>query len=242
MLWLADHGLVPEKIDSPNEGLIFILYQTNAGRVMNKFVSTCLIIAALTACQQTSDQPAAKPDPKDAPLAGAAIGGPFTLTDQDGKKRSFDEFSGKYRIVYFGYTMCPDICTPDMAHLAKGLSQFEKANPALAGKVQPIFITVDPKRDTPAVLKQFVSAFHPRLIGLTGTEAEIAAAAKSFAVYYQKVDGSNPQAYLMSHSQTPYLMDTDGKPLEILPADQPNTDANEGKPELVADILSKWVR
>jgi protein SCO1 len=222
--------------------LIFSLYQTNAGRVMNKFVSTCLIIAALSACQQASNQPVAKADPKDAPLAGADIGAPFTLTDQDGKKRSSSEFAGKYQIVYFGYTNCPDICTPDMAHLAKGLEQFEKANPALAGQVQPIFITVDPTRDTPAVLKQFTAAFHPRLIGLTGTEAEIAAAADAFAVYYQKVDGSNPQAYLMSHSQTPYLMDPNGKPLEILPADQPNTEANEGKPELVAAVLTKWVR
>jgi protein SCO1 len=218
--------------------LILRPYQTIAGRVMNKFVTSCLIALSLTACQPALQQP----DLKDAPLAGARIGGPFTLTDQDGKKRSFDEFKGKFRIVYFGYTMCPDICTPDMQHLMAGLTEFEKAHPALAGKVQPIFITVDPARDTAAVLKQFVGAFHPRLIGLNGTEEEIAAAAKSFAVYYQKVDGSAPDAYLMSHSQTPYLMDADGKPLAILPADQPNTGANEGTPEMVAAELAKWVR
>jgi protein SCO1 len=208
---------------------------------MNKFVSTCLIIFALSACQQEAVRPA-QPDFKDAPLAGAAIGAPFTLMDQDGKKRTFDEFKGKYRIVYFGYTMCPDICTPDMQHLMAGLTQFEKANPKLEGKVQPIFISVDPARDTAPVLKQFVNAFHPRLIGLNGTEAEIAAVAKSFAVYYQKVDGTAPDAYLMSHAQLPYLMDPDGKPLEILPVDKPNTDANEGKPEMVAAIVEKWVR
>ncbi len=205
---------------------------------MNKFISSCLIIFGLAACQQTPSQP----DFKDAPLYGAAIGGPFVLTDQNGGKRSDDEFRGKFRIVYFGYTMCPDICGPDMQHLMAGLNQFEAAHPDLAGKVQPLFITVDPARDTPAVLKEFVTAFHPRLIGLTGSEADIAAAAKAYAVYFQKVDGSAPDAYLMSHSQTPYLMDPDGKPLAILPADTPNTEANEGEPKLVAAELAKWVR
>lgn len=205
---------------------------------MNKFVTICIAALALSACSPAPVQPALK----DAPLAGARIGGPFTLTDQDSHTRSSDEFKGKFRIVYFGYTMCPDICTPDMQQLMAGLTQFEKAHPALAKKVQPIFITVDPARDTPEKLNQFVSAFHPRLIGLTGSEADIAAAAKSFAVVYEKVDGTTPQAYLMSHTQMPYLMGPDGEPLAVLPADRPNTDGNEGKPELVAEELAKWVR
>jgi protein SCO1 len=217
------------------------LYQTKAGGVMNKFVTSCIAVLALSACQPASEQPA-QPDLKDAPLAGARIGGPFALTDQDGKKRTFDEFKGKFRLVYFGYTMCPDICTPDMQQLMAGLTQFEKAHPKLADKVQPIFITVDPARDTPDKLKQFVSAFHPKLIGMTGSEAEIAAAAKSFAVVYQKVDGATPGSYLMSHTQMPYLMGPDGKPLTVLPADRPNTDGNEGEPKLVAEELAKWVR
>ena len=123
-----------------------------------------------------------------------------------------------------------------------GLSQFEKANPKLAGKVQPLFITVDPQRDTPSVLKQFVTAFHPRLIGLTGSEDQIAATAKSFAIFYEKMEGSSPDAYLMSHSQTPFLMGPDGKPLALMPADTPNTDVNEGDPKLVVAELAKWVR
>lgn len=209
---------------------------------MNKFVIICLTALTLSACNPAPKAADIQPDLEDAPLVGARIGGPFTLTDQDGKKRSYDEFKGKYRIIYFGYTMCPDICTPDMQHLMAGLVQFEKAHPGLAGKVQPLFITVDPARDTPAKLKQFVNAFHPRLIGLTGSEAEIAAAAKSFAIAYAKVDGTAPDAYLMSHSQTPYLMDPEGKPLALLPADRPNTEENEGKPELVAEELAKWVR
>lgn len=178
----------------------------------------------------------------EAPLAGATIGGDFLLTDQNGQKRSFKEFDGKYRIVYFGYTYCPDICTPDMQNLMAGLKAFETKNPELAAKIQPIFITVDPARDTSAVLKQFVSAFHPRAIGLTGSDADIAEAAQKFAIYASRIDGSAPEDYLISHSQTPYLMGPKGEPLAIMPADVPNTDANEGAPDLVDAELAKWVR
>jgi protein SCO1/2 len=192
----------------------------------------------ISACGSAPSQPPLS----DAPLAGATIGGDFLLTDQDGKKRSFKEFDGAYRIVYFGYTNCPDICTPDMQNLMAGLKAYEKSHPELGNKIQPIFITVDPTRDTKAVLKQFVSAFHPRAIGLTGTEAEIAATAKQFAIYSSRVEGSSPENYLMSHSQTPYLMGPNGEPLAIMPADVPNTDANEGAPDLVEAELAKWVR
>jgi protein SCO1 len=207
---------------------------------MNKNVTTCLAVLTLGlfACNSGPAQPPLSA----APLAGAAIGGQFTLIDQLGKERSYAEFDGKFRLVYFGYTNCPDICTPDMQHLMAGLKAYETANPKLAEKVQPIFITVDPKRDTPAVLKQFVSAFHPRLIGLTGDEKAIADAAKSFAIYAQRVEGSSAENYLMSHSQTPYLMGPDGKPLALLPADRPDSEANEGDPKLVAQELAKWVR
>jgi protein SCO1 len=210
-----------------------------SGAAMNKNVSISIAaILMLSACNSAPSQPPLS----EAPLAGAAIGGDFILTDQDGKKRSYAEFDGQYRIVYFGYTNCPDICTPDVQNLMAGLKAFEKSTPDLAKKIQPMFITVDPKRDTPSVLKQFTNAFHPRLIGLTGTEAEIADAAKKFAVYYARVEGSQPDAYLMSHSQQPYLLGPDGKPLAILPADQPKTDVNEGAPDLVTADLVKWVR
>jgi len=206
---------------------------------MNKtslFAASALLL--LSAC---GSGPAQLPL-SDAPLAGATIGGDFLLTDQDGQKRSFKEFDGKYRIVYFGYTYCPDICTPDMQNLMAGLKAFETKNPELAAKIQPIFITVDPARDTSAVLKQFVSAFHPRAIGLTGSDADIAEAAKKFAIYASRVDGSAPENYLISHSQTPYLMGPKGEPLAIMPADVPNTDVNEGAPDLVEAELAKWVR
>lgn len=205
---------------------------------MNKNVTFLIAALALAACSPSGDQPPLS----QAPLAGAAIGAPFTLTDQDGNPRSYNDFDGKYRLVYFGYTNCPDICTPDMQHLMTGLAQFEKAHPDLAGKVQPLFITIDPQRDTPAVLKQFVTAFHPRLIGLTGSDDQIAAVAKSFAIFYEKQKGSAPDSYLMGHTQLPLLMAPDGKPIAPLPADMPKTEANEGEAKLVAAELGKWVR
>jgi protein SCO1/2 len=144
--------------------------------------------------------------------------------------------------VYFGYTNCPDICTPDMQNLMAGLKAYEIKNATVGAKIHPIFFTVDPSRDTSAVLKQFVSAFHPRAIGLTGSDSEIAKVTKKFAIYSGRVEGSSPENYLMSHSQTPYLMRPTGEPLALMPADVPNTDANEGAPDLVEAELSKWVR
>ena len=204
-----------------------------SGAAMNKNI--LLAVAAILTLSSCNNAPSQAPL-SSAPLAGAAIGGDFSLTDQDGRKRSNAEFDGQYRIIYFGYTNCPDICTPDVQNLMAGLKAFEKTSPALEKKIQPIFITVDPERDTPAVLKQFTAAFHPRLIGLTGTSAEIAATAKKFAVYYDRIEGSTPDAYLMSHSQTPFLMGPDGKPIAILPV------ANEGAASLVTAELAKWVR
>jgi protein SCO1 len=209
-----------------------------SGRVMNKRAYLLALVLLLSAC---SSEPK-KPPLSTAPLAGATIGGDFTLTDQNGKPRRYADFNGKFRMVYFGYTSCPDVCRPDMQNLMAGLKAYEKAEPTLAAKIQPLFITIDPARDTPAVLAQFVRAFHPRLLGLTGTEAQIAATAKKFAVFYDRVPGSDPSNYVMSHSEVPYLMAPDGSPLAILPFDNAKTDANEAAPDLVAAELALWVR
>ncbi|APZ99909.1 SCO family protein [Sphingopyxis sp. QXT-31] len=176
------------------------------------------------------------------PLEGAKIGGPFTLTDQDGKTVRDTDFAGKYRLVYFGYSFCPDICPVDVQKLMRGLAAFEKSDAARGAKVQPIFITVDPARDTPAALKPFVARYHPRLLGLTGTPEQIAEVAKAFVVTYHKVDGSAPDRYLMAHSQLAFLMDPAGKPLVLLPLDDPSTDIDEGAPDKVAADLQKWVK
>lgn len=176
-------------------------------------------------------------------LDGARIGGPFTLVDQDGKTVHWDDFKGKYRLVYFGYTYCPDVCPLDLNKIMAGFRQLEKSDPAKAAKLQPIFISVDPKRDTPAAMKTYVAAFHPRLIGLTGPVEEIEKVKKAFVVVASKEgDPKADKDYLVSHTRTPYLFDPEGKPIALVPVDDPATGEDEGKPEAVHDFLAKWVK
>lgn len=169
-----------------------------------------------------------------APLEGASLGGEFTLTGKDGKAVRYGDFAGKYRVVYFGYTFCPDVCPLDVQHLMQGYHAFAKASPDLAAKVVPIFITIDPERDTPENVGKFAANFGSELIGLTGTPEQIAKVAKSFAVYYQKREGSSSDAYLMDHSRAAYLMGPDGQPIALLPAEKDGP--------AVAAELAKWVR
>lgn len=210
-----------------------------AGYAMNKALISIAILSLLplTACGGASESGNKDRRP---PLEGARIGGPFTLTGQDGKV-SYSDFDGKYRLIYFGYTYCPDVCPLDLQRLMQGYRLLEKAHPALAAKVQPIFITIDPERDTQQVVKNYVGNFHPKLIGLTGTPDEIAKVAKEFAVYYAKDERAGTSEYLMDHLRAPYLMGPDGKPLAILPTDQPGTDEDEGSPERVLAELERWV-
>jgi protein SCO1 len=194
--------------------------------------------ASLTACQPAAPSATAVTEP---PLAGARIGGTFALTDQTGRRVTDTDFAGRYRIVYFGYSFCPDVCPVDLNRLMLGLSAFERSHPALGARIQPMFITIDPARDTPAVLRVFAAQFHPRLLALRGTAAETAAVAQKYLVQYQRQDGVTPGSYLMAHSQLAYLMDPDGKPLALLPIDDPRTDPDEGAPALVAADLARWV-
>lgn len=172
--------------------------------------------------------------PARAPLDGVTLGGPFTLVDQDGHPRSDRDFAGRYRIMYFGYTFCPDVCPTDMQTVGAGLRLFEKKDPKRGAKVVPIFVTVDPKRDTPAVLKAFVSAFHPRMVGLTGTPQQIAAVAKAYGIYFDAEKPNAEGGYLVAHSRQAYLMDPAGKPIALLPQDK--------APQDVATELDTWVR
>ncbi len=186
-----------------------------------------LALMSLAACGQPAQ-------PAQPPLAGAKLGGPFTLTDQDGRTVKDSAFAGKYRMVYFGYTYCPDVCPTGVQRLTQGYRLLEKADPAAAAKLQPIFISVDPERDTPAALKQFVGNFHPKLIGLTGTPEQIAAVAKSYAVYYSKAGKPGQRDYLMDHSDVTYLMGPDGAPIALVPQDQP--------PQAIEAVLAQWVK
>jgi protein SCO1/2 len=138
----------------------------------------------------------------------AAIGGPFSLIDQDGMRVTEKTYAGKYLLIYFGYTYCPDVCPSSLYAMTEALDILgDKAE-----RVQPILITVDPERDTPEILKQYVTNFHPSLVGLTGSPVEVTAAAKAYRVYFAKTagDDGDPKNYLMDHSAFIFLTVPDG--------------------------------
>ena len=134
------------------------------------------------------------------------IGGPFTLTDQDGRRVTDKDFAGRFMLIYFGYTFCPDICPTELNTISLAVQQL-----GTRVRLVPVFVTIDPERDTPEALKAYLAAFGPDIVGLTGSDADIAAVAKGYRVYYKKADGSDPENYAMDHTSLLYLMGPDGK-------------------------------
>lgn len=190
----------------------------------------CAVSLTLSACSGAgSDAPREEP-----PLAGASIGGEFELVNSDGETVRWADFDGKYRIVYFGFTFCPDICPTDMSQIARGLEKLGESDPERLAKIQPIFISIDPERDTPEIVGEFASAFSDDIIGLTGTPEQVQAAADTFAVYYERGETLDNGQYLMNHSNITYLFGPAGEPLATLPTDK-GADA-------VAAEIEKWVR
>jgi protein SCO1/2 len=188
--------------------------------------ATALTLMPLAGCGRQASAPP--------PLAGAALGGPFALINQDGKPVTEKDFAGRYRAVYFGYSFCPDVCPTTLQALMQGLHAFTAGNPALSARLAPIFITIDPERDTPAVLKQYVGAFGPELEGLTGSPAAIAAAARAYGVYYKKEPATKGgTGYLMDHSSQAILFGPDGQPIALIPTDQ--------GAKAVTDTFAQWV-
>jgi cytochrome oxidase Cu insertion factor (SCO1/SenC/PrrC family) len=138
----------------------------------------------------------------------ALIGGPFTLTDTTGKQVTDKDYRGRYMLVFFGFTACPDICPAGMQLISAALDKVG----AKAENVTPIFISVDPERDTPQKLAGYVKNFSPRIVGLTGTPAQIAAVAKAYKVFYEKTpNAAAPADYGMNHTSIIYLMSPDGE-------------------------------
>ncbi len=142
---------------------------------------------------------------------GDGIGGPFRLTDTAGQSVTDASFRGRWMLIYFGYTSCPDICPTELTMIAAVLRDLGPN----AARVAPLFITVDPARDTGKVLAAYVRLFDPRLIGLTGTPAEISRAARAYRVFYRKVALRDENAYLMDHSSFVYLMGPDGRFVDL---------------------------
>jgi protein SCO1/2 len=158
--------------------------------------------------------------------SASLVGGSFSLQDGDGRQVTSRDFRGKYMLIYFGYTFCPDVCPTTLTEAADAL---DRLGPK-ADRLQAIFITIDPKRDTPAVVKQYAAAFSPRLIGLTGSPEQIAQVAKEYRVYYaEHRTGPGPGDYAMDHSSILYLMGPDGTFIAPIRAD-------ENGAEMAADI------
>ena len=168
------------------------------------------------------------------PLEGAAIGGPFELVSKTGETVRWSDFDGKWRMVYFGYAWCPDVCPFDLQRMMLGYREWAQENPSLANQVQPIFITIDPERDTPEKIGEYTAKFGDNLIGLTGSAQAIEEAAKNFSVFYSRGPDDANTGYLMQHSNAGYLMDREGNPIALLPVDE----SAEG----VAAELGRWVR
>jgi cytochrome oxidase Cu insertion factor (SCO1/SenC/PrrC family) len=145
------------------------------------------------------------------------IGGPFGLTDQNGVRRTDADFRGKLMLVYFGFTYCPDICPTDLQAIGLAIDGLGAAGDA----VQPLFITVDPERDTPQLLADYVPMFHPRLIGLSGDASAIREAARAYRVYYARVPKTDGSDYTVDHSAFIYLLDRQGGYLGYFPPGTP---------------------
>jgi protein SCO1/2 len=164
---------------------------------------TCVavLVALLAACG------ARGPDFQASDITGASFGRDFELRDPTGKLRHLAEFRGKAVVVFFGYTQCPDVCPTTLAALADAMKRLGPD----ADRVQVLFITVDPERDTPQLLAQYVPAFDPRFLGLYGDADATARTAKEFRILYQKVAGSTPGNYTMDHSAGSYVYDPQGR-------------------------------
>jgi protein SCO1/2 len=152
----------------------------------------------------------AMPEAVEAPIVGE-----FALIDGENRPVTEADFAGRYMLIYFGYTYCPDVCPTELAKMTAALDIFADRAPARAEKIVPIFISVDPERDTPDRLKEYAALFHPRLVALTGSPERIRAVAASYKVFYVKVipesGTAGPDDYLMDHSSQIYLMGPDAR-------------------------------
>ena len=187
-----------------------------------------VIIASMLCCGSAAaaEQPSAAQMMDDLMYGRGRVGGPFTLTDQTGKQRSDTDFRGKLMIVYFGYTYCPDVCPTDLMAITQAL---EALGPAAEG-VQPVFITIDPERDT-KLLAGYVSAFHRSLVGLTGSPDEIRKVANSYKAFYVKVQNERSRDYSIDHAGVIYLIGRNGEYLGFMP---PQTN-----PDRLTEVLRK---
>jgi cytochrome oxidase Cu insertion factor (SCO1/SenC/PrrC family) len=174
-------------------------------------ITAALLLAAAPIVAE--EQPSAAQLMDDLMWSRGPIGGPFTLVDHTGRLRSDTEFRGKLMLIYFGYTYCPDVCPTDLMAISQAIDSLGTAGET----IQPIFITIDPERDTVAHLAEYVSAFHPRLIGLTGAVEQIRAVALSYKAYHAKVKDERGEDYAIEHTGVIYLVGRSGQYLGFIP-------------------------
>ncbi|NMJ43416.1 SCO family protein [Roseomonas sp. JC162] len=161
---------------------------------------------------------------------GVSLGGPFTLVDQTGRTVTERDFAGRPLLVYFGFTYCPDVCPTELGTIVAALDAMGPAGE----RVTPVFISIDPERDTPAAMADYVSRFHPRMIGLTGSAEQVAQAARAYRVYYAKARSRDTTEYTMDHSSFIYLVGPDGRVRSLF---RPET-----TPEAIAAAVSAQLR
>ena len=165
-----------------------------------RMLLSALTVLALVACN------ADKPKFNAIDITGADYAKGFTLMDQNGQNRSLSDFKGKVVVLFFGYTQCPDVCPTSMTELA----EVKRLLGADADKLQGAFVTVDPARDTPEMLKAYMANFDPTFVAFIPTPEQLAVVAKDYKIYYKKVDGKTPTSYTMDHSAGSYVYDTQG--------------------------------
>ncbi|MDG0855685.1 SCO family protein [Roseateles puraquae] len=165
---------------------------------------TALAALTLAGCQKSGPEKQAF---KGVDLTGAEYARTLNLTDQDGRARSLADFKGKVVVVFFGYTQCPDVCPTTMAEVA----EVKRSLGADGEKVQGVFVTIDPERDTGQLLKAYMASFDPSFVALRGSAEQTQAAAKEFKVFYAKVPGKTPETYTMDHTAASFIFDTEGR-------------------------------
>lgn len=177
---------------------------------MNTICRSALLAVALSAALAGCDKPGVSTSPKvafhGADITGAEYARTLALPDVNGQPRTLGDFKGKVTVVFFGYTQCPDVCPTTMTELA----QVKKSLGADGDKLQAVFVTIDPERDTPEILKSYMASFDPSFVALRGTLEQTQAAAKEFKVYFAKVPGKTEGSYTMDHSAGAFILDTKG--------------------------------
>lgn len=173
------------------------------GRLTRRLWAAVVLGAGLLVSACSNDGPAFT----GVDITGATYAQHFDLTDHNGQRRTLADFEGKAVVVFFGFTQCPDVCPTSMTELA----QVKAALGADGDKLQGLFVTIDPERDTPQIMREYMSHFDPSFLALYADEGQLEQVAKDFKIYYKKVDGPTPTSYTMDHSAGSYVYDTKGR-------------------------------